>query len=256
MTNETYSSIDKIEQIVVAGASALREVLGVPVTARDVQEISDAMSDAPADGVVAQAKVEGGGSVVAVGAAADLQAAGDSEAIMTGLASQVAIAAEREVDEVAIAADLAAAGVDGMTAARFELAVDGNAVPVVVAIDETVLAPPADVSEGDGEPQTGDAPTVARASLPDLGAGSGGNGSQDLQLLADVNMKVTVELGHTDLLVRDLLALSEGSVVELDQAPGTPVDVLVNGTTVARGDVVVVDDDLGVRITEVLQRPV
>jgi len=52
-----------------------------------------------------------------------------------------------------------------------------------------------------------------------------------------------------------LLGLGEGSVVELDQAPGTPVDILVNGTAVAKGDVVVVHDELGVRITEVLGHP-
>ncbi|HUO48981.1 MAG TPA: flagellar motor switch protein FliN, partial [Acidimicrobiales bacterium] len=64
-------------------------------------------------------------------------------------------------------------------------------------------------------------------------------------------MSVTVELGRTRLLMRDLLGLRAGSVVELDRPAGSPVDILVNGTLLARGEVVVVDDELGVRITEI-----
>ncbi len=75
---------------------------------------------------------------------------------------------------------------------------------------------------------------------------------QSLELLRGVEVQVTVELGRTRMLVRDLLALRTGSVVELDRAAGSPVDVLVNGTLLARGEVVVVDDDFGVRITELV----
>ena len=67
-----------------------------------------------------------------------------------------------------------------------------------------------------------------------------------------MTLNVTVELGRTKLKVRDLLGLGPGSVVELDRVAGTPVDILVNGTLVARGDVVVVDDELGVRVSEVI----
>jgi flagellar motor switch protein FliN/FliY len=74
----------------------------------------------------------------------------------------------------------------------------------------------------------------------------------DLAKLADVTLNVTVELGRTRLKVKDLLALGTGSVVELDRVAGAPVDILVNGTLIARGDVVVVDDELGVRVSEVI----
>jgi flagellar motor switch protein FliN/FliY len=74
----------------------------------------------------------------------------------------------------------------------------------------------------------------------------------DLAKLADVTLNVTVELGRTRLKVKDLLALGTGSVVELDRIAGAPVDILVNGTLIARGDVVVVDDELGVRVSEVI----
>jgi flagellar motor switch protein FliN len=96
--------------------------------------------------------------------------------------------------------------------------------------------------------------TVARAELPDLTAGAGPGPVGDLDLLADVELTVTVELGRIRLPLRELLRLQEGSVVELDRLAGTPVDVLANGTPVARGDVVVVGDELGVRISELLGR--
>ncbi len=75
-----------------------------------------------------------------------------------------------------------------------------------------------------------------------------------IELLHEVEMGVTVELGRTRMLVRDILDLSPGSVVELDRAAGAPIDVLVNGTLIARGEVVVIDEEFGIRITEVIGR--
>jgi len=80
------------------------------------------------------------------------------------------------------------------------------------------------------------------------------NAARPLDLLHGVEMAVTVELGRTRVLVRDLLGLRAGSIIELDRPAGGPVDVVVNGTLLARGEVVVVDDELGVRITEVVGR--
>jgi flagellar motor switch protein FliN/FliY len=77
-------------------------------------------------------------------------------------------------------------------------------------------------------------------------------GIRSLDLLADVEMGVTAELGRTRMTVRELLALTPGSVVELDRTAGSPVDVLVNGTLVARGEVVVIDEEFGVRISEII----
>ena len=73
-----------------------------------------------------------------------------------------------------------------------------------------------------------------------------------IELLHEVEMGVTVELGRTRMLVREILDLSPGSVVELDRAAGAPIDVLVNGTLIARGEVVVIDEEFGIRITEVI----
>ena len=76
--------------------------------------------------------------------------------------------------------------------------------------------------------------------------------TRSLELLHDVEMGVTAELGRTRMTIQDLLALTPGSVVELDRAAGSPVDVLVNGTLIARGEVVVIDEEFGIRISEIV----
>ena len=73
-----------------------------------------------------------------------------------------------------------------------------------------------------------------------------------IDLLRDVLMGVSVELGRTRLTVQEILALTPGSIVELDRAAGAPVDVLVNGKLIAHGEVVVVDEEFAVRISEVV----
>jgi flagellar motor switch protein FliN/FliY len=77
-------------------------------------------------------------------------------------------------------------------------------------------------------------------------------GHRGLEMLHGVDMEVTVELGRTRMTVRDLLALTPGAVLELDRAAGSPADLLVNGRLIARGEVVVVDEDFGLRVTEIV----
>lgn len=78
--------------------------------------------------------------------------------------------------------------------------------------------------------------------------------SQNIELLMGVSLQVTVEIGRTKLAIRDVLALTPGSIVELDKLAGEKVDVLVNGQQIAQGEVVVVDENFGVRITDVVSR--
>jgi flagellar motor switch protein FliN/FliY len=82
----------------------------------------------------------------------------------------------------------------------------------------------------------------------------GGGLSSAMALLHGVEMEVTVELARTTMSVKDLLALAPGRVVEMDRPASALVDVLVNGTLVARGEVVVLDDEFGVRVTEIVNR--
>jgi flagellar motor switch protein FliN/FliY len=77
-------------------------------------------------------------------------------------------------------------------------------------------------------------------------------GSHALTLLQDVEMGVTAELGRRRMTIRELLGLTPGAVIELDRAAGSPVDVLVNGTLIARGEVVVIDEEFGIRISEIV----
>ncbi|MDH5762878.1 MAG: flagellar motor switch protein FliN [Nitrospinota bacterium] len=87
-------------------------------------------------------------------------------------------------------------------------------------------------------------------------AGGGGaltrEESQNLDLILDIPLTVTVELGRSKLLINDLLQLGQGSVIELTKLVGEPLEVLVNNKLVARGEVVVVNDKFGVRLTDIV----
>lgn len=78
------------------------------------------------------------------------------------------------------------------------------------------------------------------------------NDESGLDILMDIPLEISVELGRVKMLVKDVVELGSGSIVEIDKAAGEPVDVLVNGRLVARGEVVVIEDNFGVRITEIL----
>ena len=84
------------------------------------------------------------------------------------------------------------------------------------------------------------------------GGGSLEGGERSLDMLLDVPLQVTVELGRRRMRIGDLLALAKGSVVELDKVAGEPLDVRVNDQLVARGEAVVVNDKFGVRLTDVV----
>ncbi len=89
-------------------------------------------------------------------------------------------------------------------------------------------------------------------SLDGDGAFADESDSSNLSLVMGVDLNVTVEIGRTRKQVKEILALRQGSIVELDKQAGAPVDILVNGKLIARGDVVVIDDNFGVRITEIV----
>lgn len=89
------------------------------------------------------------------------------------------------------------------------------------------------------------------------GAGDGGEKlsptkSRNLDLILDIPLKVTVELGRTKMVVSDLLNLGQGSVIELNKLAGEPMEVLVNDKLVARGEAVVVNEKFGVRLTDII----
>lgn len=84
-----------------------------------------------------------------------------------------------------------------------------------------------------------------------LGSGAG-HSPASMSRVRDIPLDVSVELGRTRLLIRDILDLGTGSIIELDKLAGEPVDLFANGLLVARGEVIVIDDNFGVRVTEII----
>src|ERR1700744_6145207 len=87
---------------------------------------------------------------------------------------------------------------------------------------------------------------------PDSSGNGGSAGLSDLRRLSDVPIDLTVEIGRARMTVGETLELRQGSIVTLNRMAGEPVDLLVNGTPIARGEVVVIEEQFGVRITDVL----
>ncbi|KRG09747.1 hypothetical protein ACA29_21465 [Lederbergia galactosidilytica] len=79
-------------------------------------------------------------------------------------------------------------------------------------------------------------------------------GTKNLDMLLDIPLQVTVELGRTNRSVKDILELGAGSVIELDKLAGEPVDILVNSRLIAKGEVVVIDENFGVRVTDIVSK--
>lgn len=119
------------------------------------------------------------------------------------------------------------------TAIKIEQA--GTTVAVIVTGDDR---------RDDSASSPGQTPSTAVMTAPAAAAG--------LDMLRNVELTVSVELGRTSMTLSDVVSLDIGSVIELDRATGSPVDVRVNGTLLARGEVVVVDDEYAVRVTEII----
>ncbi|MGJ7921958.1 flagellar motor switch protein FliN [Neobacillus sp. LXY-4] len=94
------------------------------------------------------------------------------------------------------------------------------------------------------------------ADLEEESSKSGLEDSVNLNLLMDISLEIVVELGRTKKKINEILDLSQGSIIELDRVSGEPVDLLINGKIVAKGEVVVIDEYFGIRITEILTKTV
>lgn len=89
--------------------------------------------------------------------------------------------------------------------------------------------------------------------FPSFGGNAGNTGiMNELDMILDIPVQITVELGRTKITIKNLLQLAHGSVVELDAMAGEPMDVMVNGTLIAQGEVVVVNDKFGIRLTDII----
>lgn len=100
----------------------------------------------------------------------------------------------------------------------------------------------------------GEQATAEAAEFDQLSSGGGLSAQDELNLdvILDVPVTVSMEIGRTKISIRNLLQLNQGSVIELDRLAGEPMDVLVNGTLIARGEVVVVNEKFGLRLTDII----
>ncbi|MCR5346273.1 MAG: flagellar motor switch protein FliN [Fretibacterium sp.] len=121
------------------------------------------------------------------------------------------------------------------------------------ASKQSAAAPPSMGSGASfGGQQPGPVVDVRPAAFQPLGGGGGGGPASPIDMIADIPVRVTVELGKTRKSVSEILALTNGAVIELDKMAGEPVDILVNGKLIAKGEVVVIDENFGVRITDIM----
>ncbi|MCP1118764.1 flagellar motor switch protein FliN [Robbsia andropogonis] len=96
------------------------------------------------------------------------------------------------------------------------------------------------------------AATAGAVFQPLINTNTEGTAPNDIEMILDIPVQLTVELGRTKIAIKNLLQLAQGSVVELDGMAGEPMDVLVNGCLIAQGEVVVVNDKFGIRLTDVI----
>jgi len=93
---------------------------------------------------------------------------------------------------------------------------------------------------------------VEPAQLDEFTEGGFGVADESMEVILDIPVTISMEIGRTSISIRNLLQLNQGSVVELDRLAGEPMDVLVNGTLIAHGEVVVVNEKFGIRLTDVI----
>ena len=104
----------------------------------------------------------------------------------------------------------------------------------------------------DTAPETAETQAADQQSAEAASTGGSKASAENLRVLENIEVQMTVEVGNTEIRIRDLLRLNEGSVVELDRLAGDPLDILVNGTMIAKGEVVMVGERFGVRFTEIV----
>ncbi len=257
MTTEQITS--RKSELAVAAAAAAAQVLPSvePLTTAEAQQGTEHVTSTFAGAAIADLEPAGLGRVAVLVASDLVEALASSP--LGGL--DLAAATQPAIDAVA-----ASLGTTAGAARAVELSLvvadlgPFTAVPLLgsgfaaaVLITDAALAVAEEVAAGtapaapEAKPFSTTVP-IASAPAPVVVPSS----PRGIEMLHGVDMEVTVELGRTQMTVRDLLALSPGAVLELDRAAGSPADLLVNGRLIARGEVVVLDEDFGLRVTEIV----
>jgi len=126
---------------------------------------------------------------------------------------------------------------------------DDNTAP---QSEEDAMAAEWAAALAEAKPDTVETETVAPAQFTNFSNGAIANAGNDINMILDIPVQLTVELGRTRIPIKHILQLAQGSVVELDAMAGEPMDVLVNGYLIAQGEVVVVNDKFGIRLTDIV----
>jgi flagellar motor switch protein FliN/FliY len=120
-----------------------------------------------------------------------------------------------------------------------------------IAVEDDWAAAMAEQADAEADVAIAEAPPAEFEDLEDTSGGPAGD-EANLNVILDIPVTISMEIGRTHISIRNLLQLNQGSVVELDRLAGEPMDVLVNGTLVAHGEVVVVNEKFGIRLTDVI----
>ncbi|MBD3895221.1 flagellar motor switch protein FliN [Halomonas sp. ML-15] len=131
------------------------------------------------------------------------------------------------------------------------MAEQGDAAPADDDPWAEALAEQADAESESAEPASQPESAGSKVFKP-LDKGQSGGTARDLEMVMDIPVKLSVELGRTRITIKQLLELAQGSVIELEGLAGEPMDILINGYLIAQGEVVVVDDKYGIRVTEII----
>ncbi len=234
------TTITSVEQDVLATAQRVADLLptATPLTVGAVVGLADAAAAVPPDAVAIHAEVLGErtGTAVVIVDSALASALAESPMGPLPLADALRPALEALRGALGVGAlgqvtETTAAGTVALLQGRDAVIVPLNGPSGASAWLAVAASAPADAAE-------------AGPQQPVSGAG--------LDLLQDVVMELSAELGRTTMTVRELLSLQPGAVVELDRLAGSPADLLVNGRLIARGEVVVVDEDYALKITELV----
>ncbi|MFT7110277.1 MAG: flagellar motor switch protein FliN/FliY [Psychrobacter glaciei] len=155
---------------------------------------------------------------------------------------------ETTTPDVDSLADEVAAGVEGATEGKGEGEGEALADEWAAAMEES--------GDGDSDDEPEDA--VQPAPLESFEGGEDevvlDGTTPELDVILDIPVSISMEVGNTQIPIRNLLQLNQGSVIELDRLAGEPLDVLVNGTLIAHGEVVMVNDKFGIRLTDVISQ--
>ncbi|HBW47275.1 TPA: flagellar motor switch protein FliN [bacterium] len=161
--------------------------------------------------------------------------------------------------ELELKSDIPLAGTGPRIETQYSFEIEGVRQGTVLLVLENRLArgfttgaAPTVVSVKEAPQKRQDSVDVKQVQFPVLTPAVTETQAKNIEILMDVPMQVTVELGRAQMMIRDILELGTGSIIELDKLAGEPVDLLVNSRLIARGEVVVIDENFGVRVTDII----